>query len=77
MSVYIDDETLEKLEARSEQEGISVSKIVVKALKERFSNTWPDNFRDLFGSIDDDTFVRPEQPPLDDDAPRKKYDLFS
>lgn len=25
---------------------------------------WPPGYFDLFGSIDDDTFVRPPQPPL-------------
>lgn len=32
--------------------------------KEPDDKGWPPGYFDLFGSIDDETFVRPPQPPL-------------
>jgi hypothetical protein len=37
--------------------------LVVRPTKPE-GNGWPPGYFDLFGSIDDETFVRPPQPPL-------------
>lgn len=56
LSLYIDEETLRKLEAAAELEHVSISKYVVRKLKESMSSTWPDGYEHLFGSIQDESF---------------------
>lgn len=56
LSLYIDEETLSKLEAGAKLNNLSVSKYVTDALRKYFSNNWSDDFKTLFGSIHDDSF---------------------
>jgi hypothetical protein len=68
LSVYIDKETLSKVEAQSRLDDVSVSKLVVSALNEYLSNNWPKNYVNLFGAIKDETFKAPDDlPPSSDD----------
>ena len=67
LSVYIDNETLQKAEIRSKMDDVSVSKLVVKALNEYMSKNWPKNYISLFGAIKDETFKAPEDFPPDEE----------
>ena len=56
LSLYIDEETLHKLETAAGLENVSISKYVVRKLNETLSASWPNNFDKLFGAIADETF---------------------
>lgn len=57
LSLYIDKTTLQKIETAAKMEHISISKYVVKKLNESMFNAWPQNYQNLYGSIQDDTFT--------------------
>jgi hypothetical protein len=56
LSLYIDEETLRKLETAARLENLSLSKYVVQKLNESMNTSWPHNYEKLFGSIVDETF---------------------
>lgn len=56
LSLYIDAETLNKLEVAAKIDRTSVSKWVTERLKEDLIHNWPSNYQSLFGSIRDESF---------------------
>lgn len=69
LSLYITDENLETLRSRSRQEGMSMSKYANRLIEQDASNAgWPRGFWELYGAIDDDSFVVPPDSPPTDDA---------
>ena len=72
VSLYIDNETMQKIEKAASRENVSISKWVGKSLKKVFKDDYPDNYFDLFGSIDDDSF---EIPSLDLKSDSKRESL--
>ena len=60
ISLYIDQETLEKIKTEATRERLSVSKWVAEQIKPRVQPGYPPGFEGLFGSVDDETFKRPE-----------------
>jgi len=56
LSLYMDAETLSKIETAAKINNISISKWVSERLKESLANKWPDNYYTLFGSINDESF---------------------
>ena len=56
LSLYIDKDTMQKLETAAKIEHLSISKYAVKKLNETLNKNWPENYRRLFGSINDDSF---------------------
>lgn len=61
LSLYIDKETLHKIEIAAKLEKLSISKYVVRKLNDSLNKSWPENFDTLFGSVSDDTFIEPEK----------------
>ena len=57
LSLYIDENTLRKIETAAKLENVSISKYVVRKLNETMKKSWPDNYAKLFGAIDDDSFA--------------------
>ena len=57
LSLYIDKETLDKIQKASEIENTSISRWVTGKLREILAQDWPENYESLFGSITDDTFT--------------------
>lgn len=57
LSLYIDKETLKKLEVAAKLEKVSISKYAVKKLSETLNRKWPENYSNLFGSIQDESFT--------------------
>jgi hypothetical protein len=57
LSLYIDEETLSKIETAAKINKTSISKWVSERLKESLANSWPENYESLFGSVDDDSFI--------------------
>jgi len=67
ISLYIDEDTLEKIEHIAKNENISISKWVGNNIKSLIKNQYPNDFFSLFGAIGDETFQKPEylDPDLD------------
>ncbi|RKY55825.1 MAG: toxin-antitoxin system, antitoxin component [Candidatus Neomarinimicrobiota bacterium] len=67
ISLYIDEDTLEKIGQIAKAENISISKWVGNNIKSLIKNQYPKNFFSLFGAIKDETFQRSEEldPNLD------------
>lgn len=56
LSLYIDETTLSKIELAAKIENISISKYVVGRINESMHNSWPQNYGELYGAINDDSF---------------------
>ena len=84
VSLYVDDAALKALRADAEREGVSLSKHVARRLRATQPSAparcgtpsgMPAGFFErFFGCIDDDTFVRPEQPGFSLDAERLAFE---
>ncbi len=72
LSLYLDAETLKKIEKAAELENISISKWVTGKLAEHLEKCWPENYRSLFGSIDDNSFCAETIKDFSDDAEREE-----
>ncbi|MBW1894504.1 MAG: toxin-antitoxin system, antitoxin component [Deltaproteobacteria bacterium] len=72
LSIYIDENTLKKIEVAAELENISISKFVTKKINKTIEGSWPDNFDSLFGSIRDETFNIIGPVSYKNDVPREK-----
>jgi hypothetical protein len=60
ISLYIDEPTLKKVENAALKQHVSISKWVAEQIRTRVEPIYPANFENLFGSISDDTFIRPD-----------------
>ena len=56
ISLYIDKDTLAKIEKAAAKEHISISKWVGKRIKKIIKDDYPKGYFDLFGSITDKSF---------------------
>ena len=72
LSLYIDEETLSKIEIAAIIEKLSLSKWVVSKLKDTLEHSWPDGYESLFGAITDDSFSPKRTVRFDDDVPREE-----
>ncbi len=61
ISLYIDEETLEKLKAAAEREHTSISKWVARRIRAQVEPEFPAGYEELFGSIQDESFVEPKE----------------
>ena len=71
LSLYIDEETLRKLETAAKIEHLSISKYVVRKLNESMSASWPNGYEKLFGSIKDESFDLDAPRDFSADSPRE------
>jgi len=74
ISLYIDKETLEKIEKAADAEKLSVSKWVGKQLKKSLQTSYPEDFQNLFGSVRDESFTVPERKSSETDAKRETFE---
>ncbi len=72
ISLYIDEETLHRVEEAAKAEKVSVSRWVGDQLKRRLATSYPDHFKSLYGSVDDDTFEAPRRDGSPD-AERERF----
>jgi hypothetical protein len=72
ISLYIDKDTLQKVEKAAQAEELSISKWVGKQLKKSLRAEYPADFESLYGSIPDESFSEPERLPAEADAPRER-----
>jgi hypothetical protein len=71
ISLYIDKETLKKVEKAANAEKTSISKWVGKQLKKSLQTNYPEDFQSLYGSIRDDSFTVPKRKSFDADTKRE------
>ncbi len=64
LSLYLTQEQLTKVENAAHAEKLSLSKWVVTQIINKLEPRYPDGWADLFGSVNDASFVRPKQPEL-------------
>jgi hypothetical protein len=72
LTIYIDDETLAKVEKAARKEKESISAWVKKRLSGALVSEWPKGFFDLCGSLKDTDFSRPPQPDWSLDRKREE-----
>jgi len=60
ISLYIDKDTLLKIEKAAKQENISLSKWVGKNIKRAIQEDYPPKYFELFGAIVDESFTVPK-----------------
>ncbi len=72
LTVYMDEDTLRKIESAAHRSHESISRWVKKHLMMTLENKWPEHYFDLFGSLAKEKFERPAQGRFSDDALREK-----
>jgi hypothetical protein len=71
ISLYVDTKTLKKIEKAAELNNTSISKWVTGKLAEHLEQNWPDNFINLYGAIDDNSFCAETIKDFSPDAERE------
>ena len=71
LTVYIDENTLKKINLAAKKEGESVSKWVKKRLEESLERGWPKGYFEWLGSLKDVDIKEPEELDWKSDAPRE------
>ena len=65
LSLYVTQDQFQKIEREAHAEKMSLSKWVISQIMNKIEPRYPDDWADLFGSISDESFKRPEQPILE------------
>ena len=71
ISLYLDENIHKEISKRAKLNKTSISKFVVTTLKAHLSKNWPEGFKNTFGSISDDSFIRQDTPDWSMDVPRE------
>ncbi len=67
LSLYVSDENLAVLRARSEKAGMSMSKYASRLIEQDAQNAgWPKGFWELYGALGEDLEIPDDPPPSDD-----------
>lgn len=72
ISLYIDEGLLDKIEKVASVEHLSISKWVRKKIKNALNNNWPEGYFSLYGSVNDNGFVKPKDLKFKNDIKREK-----
>lgn len=68
ITIYVNDEQFSRITGTAKKNGLSVSRWVVqKLMSGTESDLYSREFRDLFGSVTDNSFKEPDDLPLSDD----------
>ncbi|EMI66380.1 toxin-antitoxin system, antitoxin component, ribbon-helix-helix domain protein [Leptospira noguchii str. 1993005606] len=57
----------------AKKEKISISQWVRVKIQSSLDKNWPDDYFNLFGSINDDSFTKPKKLKFTTDAPREEF----
>lgn len=71
ISLYIDETTLKKVEQEARREHLSISKWVFEQIKNKIEPRYPVDFENLFGSVNDEDFIRQDQLSFNNDSGRE------
>lgn len=72
LSLYVNNNTLKKVELAAKRENISISQWVRVKIEKSIGKNWSDDYFSLFGSIKDDTFQAPQKLNFRQDTKRQK-----
>ena len=72
ISLYIDKDTIKKIERAAKMENKSISKWAASKIKSSIEEKWPDDWFSLFGAIKDDSFNEPDELNSVNDSLREK-----
>ncbi len=72
VSLYIDKETLTKVEQLAQKNRTSISKWVGNNLKKFIKDDYPDDYFELFGALQDTSLKRPEELSFQADTNRMR-----
>ena len=72
IALNIDEITLEKINNAAKQRKTTISTWMENNIKHILKNDFSNDFFDLFGAINDDTFVEPEEIDAKYDLPREQ-----
>lgn len=61
ISIYIDNQTLKQIEKAATKDHDSISQWVKKRLIASLKTAWPKDYADLFGSVNEESFHKPNQ----------------
>lgn len=78
LSLYLDDDTMATLRKDAKEAGLSLSKYTAGLIRGSSENRgWPEGYwESVYGCMaGDDSFVAPEDPPMDWDALDRKLGL--
>lgn len=74
LTIYLEDETLKKIEHHSQLENMSISKWVRSCVLKRLDDTLDLGYFKVFGSLaDENSFSRPEQVDPANDSKRESF----
>jgi len=71
ISLYIDAETLRKVENAASRRNLSISEWVAEQIRTKVGPVYHEGFETLFGCVEDDSFERPSQLVFDQDSTRE------
>jgi hypothetical protein len=71
LTIYLDDESLHRIESAAGRENSSVSKWVKNRLIRSLEDQWPADYYQLLGSLADSDLERPSDPAPSADSPRE------
>ena len=71
ISLYIDEATLKKVESAASRQRISISKWVADQIRAKVDPVYPKGYEELFGSLPDASFERPDQGDFSGDVHRE------
>jgi hypothetical protein len=72
ISLYIDEPTLKKVENAALRQHVSISKWVAEQIRSRVEPIYPKDYEFLFGSISDESFIRPTDNSFAIDSKREE-----
>ncbi len=60
ISLYVDEETLKKVESAAKRQHVSISKWVSEQIRSKIEPVYPLGYEELFGSVTENELVRPK-----------------
>ncbi len=71
MVIYIENDIKKRIERAAKSKNTSSSRWVTDVCLKQLDDEWPKELMDLYGSVKDDSFQRPEPVDPSYDAPRE------
>ncbi len=71
LSLYLDEETMQKVESAAKSQRLSISKWVAQQIRSRVNAEYPKEYEGLYGSVQDPSFTVPGDLPFSIDAERE------
>jgi hypothetical protein len=72
LNIYVGENLLRQIKTIAKIEKVSMSKLIQNKISNVFSKAdWPENYFDIFGSLDENDLKRPEQSSAKSDIPRE------